>query len=129
MAVCVPPSITTQPISTRIDAGGTPTHSVVASGESLIYQWYQGAAGDTSTPLSGATSSTYTTAVLNATGSYWVQATNPAGDTSSSNPEDDVWDSVPQFTDLIGTGQPVNYLAPLSAQSEYFHLRVWLAPE
>lgn len=43
----------------------------------MAYQWYQGQSGDTSAPIQGATSSSYTTpAPLNGTTSYWVAVSN-----------------------------------------------------
>ena len=48
---CVNVSITTQPLSTSVCIGSGTTLSVVASGTGLSYQWYQGTAPDTSTPL------------------------------------------------------------------------------
>lgn len=82
---CVPASITTQPVSQTINAGTTATLTVAANGTApLSYQWYQGAVGDTSTPVS--TSQTFTTPQLNTTTSYWVRVSNscPNG-TANSN--------------------------------------------
>ncbi len=79
------PSITTQPASQTINSGQTATLSVVAMGSvPLSYQWYQGNSGDASNPISGATSSSFTTPALTTTISYWVQVTNPAGSANSS---------------------------------------------
>ena len=53
-----PPTIMTQPVSQTVTAGQTATFSVVSTGTApLAYQWNQNAA-----PISGATSSSYTTA-------------------------------------------------------------------
>jgi len=69
----VPPTITTQPVSQPITSGQPATLTVAATGTPpLAYQWYQGQSGDTSTPIPGATGSSYTTPVLTATTSYWV---------------------------------------------------------
>jgi len=57
----VPPSITTQPTNQTVTAGQTATFSVVASGATpLSYQWSKNT-GSGYTPISGATSSSYTT--------------------------------------------------------------------
>jgi len=77
------PAITTQPQDTTIFSGQTATLSVVASGSSLSYQWYQGLSGDTSNPISGANSDTFTTPALMADTSYWVQVSNPVGNVDS----------------------------------------------
>jgi Chitobiase/beta-hexosaminidase C-terminal domain/Legume lectin domain/Immunoglobulin domain len=56
-----PPSITTQPTNQTVTAGQTATFSVVASGTApLSYQWKQNT-GSGYAPISGATSSSYTT--------------------------------------------------------------------
>ncbi|WP_158752193.1 hypothetical protein [Acidobacterium sp. S8] len=69
----VPPTITTQPVSQPVTSGQPATLTVAATGTPpLAYQWYQGQSGDTSTPIPGATGSSYTTPVLTATTSYWV---------------------------------------------------------
>jgi hypothetical protein len=79
------PSIVSQPASTTIFSGQTATLTVVASGgQPLSYQWYLGNSGDTSQPIAGATSATYTTPVLTSTKSYWVRVSNSAGSTNSA---------------------------------------------
>jgi uncharacterized repeat protein (TIGR03803 family) len=79
-----PPSITSQPANQTITSGSTTTLSVTASGTGpLSYQWYTGASGTTTSPISGATGSSYTTPALTATTSYWVQVSN--GSTVDSN--------------------------------------------
>ncbi len=74
----LPPTIVTQPANQTIGSLQSATLSVTATGTPpLTYQWYQGQSGDTSTPISGATGSSYTTpAALNATTSYWVAVSN-----------------------------------------------------
>jgi len=79
----IPPVIATQPASQTISSGQTATLNVVASGPSLVYQWYQGTTGNTSTPA-GTNSNSFTTPALTATASYWVRVTNPFG-TADSN--------------------------------------------
>ncbi|MGO8796356.1 MAG: SBBP repeat-containing protein [Candidatus Sulfotelmatobacter sp.] len=79
------PTITTQPASQTIESGQTATLMVVATGTApLSYQWYQGASGTTTTPISGATSSSYTTPSLTASESYWVQVSNSVGSANST---------------------------------------------
>lgn len=78
------PVITAQPASVTIANGQTATLSVTATGSTpLIYQWYQGAVGVTSTPV-GSNSASFTTPVLNETTSYWVKVENWMGTISSS---------------------------------------------
>lgn len=79
------PSITTQPASQTIATGSSVTLSVVASSPtSPSYQWYRGTAGDTTNPISGATSSSFTTPVLTTATSYWVRVTNTDGSLNSN---------------------------------------------
>jgi len=79
------PSITTQPVGPEISKGGNATLTVVASGSgTLSYQWYQGPTGTTTTSISGATASSYTTPNLTATSSYWVQISDSNGKTNSN---------------------------------------------
>lgn len=77
---CVLPSITTQPGDQTINSGQTATLTVAASGTPpLRYQWYRGLRGDISNPVSGATSSSFTTPSLTTTTSYWVYVENACG--------------------------------------------------
>jgi hypothetical protein len=77
---CTPPSITTQPLSRT--GGGT--LSVTASGTAtLSYQWYLGVPGDTSQPISGATSASLPVSPARTT-SYWVRVTNSCGTVDSA---------------------------------------------
>ncbi len=84
--VPIAPSITTQPQSQTINLGQAATLSVVAAGSApLSYQWYTGLSGDTSNPIGGATSSSYTTPALNEGNySYWVQISNSVGSVDSA---------------------------------------------
>ena len=75
------PKITAQPVSANVNQGTAFTNTVVASGGTLAYQWYQGAA-----PLSGQTAASL---VLNPVvqanaGSYFVVITNNVGAVTSS---------------------------------------------
>ncbi|OLR92038.1 hypothetical protein BJP25_24500 [Actinokineospora bangkokensis] len=80
----VAPEITGQPQDVTIASGGTATLSVTATGTApLTYQWYQGTAGDTATPVAGADSASFTSPALTASTSYWVRVTNSAGSADS----------------------------------------------
>lgn len=74
-------TITQQPQSATILKNTTTTLSVTASGTgTLTYQWYRGASGDTANPITGATSSTYTTPKLaRGTYTYRVRVTASCG--------------------------------------------------
>ena len=85
VTVADPPTITVQPANQTITSGGTATMTVAATGTApLSFQWYVGSSGTTTSPISGATASSYTTPVLTTTTTYWVRVTN-AGGTANSN--------------------------------------------
>jgi hypothetical protein len=76
---CTAPLVTSISANPQTAAPGTQiTLSVVATGSSLTYQWFRGASGDTSNPISGATSSTITDTPT-ATTSYWVKVSSGCG--------------------------------------------------
>ena len=79
-------SIFTQPQSKTIPKNTTTTLSVVAAGTGpFTYQWYRGSSPNTSQPVSGATSSSYTTPKLNrGTYTYWVRVTGACGVVNSN---------------------------------------------
>ncbi|WP_424188191.1 ExeM/NucH family extracellular endonuclease [Actinokineospora sp. G85] len=77
------PRITAHPEDVAVGSGGSATLSVTATGTGpLTHQWFEGAAGDTSTPV-GTDSATFTTPALDATRSYWVRVSGPGGATDS----------------------------------------------
>jgi uncharacterized protein (TIGR03437 family) len=82
---CTPPSITSHPVSQPISSGQTVTLSVAATGTApLTYQWYRGQSGDTSSPIAGATSGSYTTPALTSSARFWVRVSNTCGDVNSN---------------------------------------------
>lgn len=77
------PAIVTEPADDTVAPGETATLSVVASGTTpLAYQWYQGTAGTTTTPV-GTDAPSFTTPALTATTQYWVRVTNALGGADS----------------------------------------------
>ncbi len=79
------PAITQQPANVTIKKNQTATLSVIAtSPRPMTWQWYRGTSGNTTNPISGATSSSYTTPRLTTTTSYWVRVTNSCGSTNSA---------------------------------------------
>jgi YD repeat-containing protein len=83
VAVRMTTSITQQPAGASIAPGESATLQVGAAGDLLAYQWYRGASGDTSNPVSFATSNSYV-AQPAVTTSYWVRVTGSCGSASSS---------------------------------------------
>ena len=71
------PSITTQPASETVPARTDTTLSVTAAGSGpFTYQWYQGASGNTSSPIAGATSATLATGPIIQTTQFWVRVSD-----------------------------------------------------
>ena len=81
VVTCPNPSIAAQPTARTITAGQPTTFSVTAT-NATSYQWYQGAAGVTTTPVG--TNSSSLTVTPAATASYWVRITNSCGSTNSA---------------------------------------------
>ena len=80
---CTAPGISAQPQSVVAPPGRTVTLTVQAAGtQPLSYQWYQGAAGDTSASV-GAGSDTFSTVPLAGASSFWVRVSNACGDADS----------------------------------------------
>ena len=85
-----PTQITTQPANATISRNVSHQLSVTATGTApLQYQWYLGNSGDTSQPVAGATSSTYTAGPFTKKGTYryWVRVTSATctGSVANSN--------------------------------------------
>ncbi len=80
---CAAPAITTQPPSGSIRAGSSVNLTAAATGTSLAFQWFIGNAGDTSSPIAGATASSLTV-TPGATTSFWVRVSNSCDDVASS---------------------------------------------
>jgi len=103
---CAAPAITTQP-SPRIVARGSSTSvSVTATGTTLTYQWYQGNAGVTTSPIANATSASLTVTPTYTT-NYWVRVGGYCGSIDSSTVQVSV-------TPII-TAQPVDVLVTKGA--------------
>lgn len=81
---CVSPGISVEPASTTIQSGQTATLTVSATGSAPAYQWYIGESGNTGSPISGATASSYTTSPLTSTTAYWVRISNSCGSVNSA---------------------------------------------
>jgi len=81
--ICIPPSIEAQPRVATLDQGGFAALSVRASGTSLSYQWYEGMAFDTSSPVPGGTADTLLVSPAS-TANYWVRVANGCGLDDSS---------------------------------------------
>jgi Regulator of chromosome condensation (RCC1) repeat/Immunoglobulin domain/Immunoglobulin I-set domain/Ig-like domain CHU_C associated len=86
LAVDSAPVISVPPASITIIEGQVAQLTVAATGSgSLKYQWYQGQSGSTISPVSGATSATFTTNPLSATTAFWVRITDGSGTFTDSS--------------------------------------------
>jgi poly(beta-D-mannuronate) lyase len=78
------PIIAVEPEDQLVPSGSSITLSVEATGPApLTYQWFTGMSGDTASPVEGATASSFTTPILEATTSYWVRVSNANGSDDS----------------------------------------------
>jgi autotransporter-associated beta strand protein len=83
----IDPAITTQPASRTNAIGETATFTVIAAGNGLTYQWYQGVSAlSTGGNIYGATSSSLVVSNLvgNSAGNYSVVVTDASGSVTSS---------------------------------------------
>jgi subtilisin family serine protease len=78
------PAILVQPQTQLVPEGQSTTLAVNAYGASLTYQWFRGAAGDTSTPVAGATSAALVTGPVSGLSQYWVRVTGTGGTVDSA---------------------------------------------
>jgi hypothetical protein len=79
-SACEAPVVTTA-TAARSESGSTLT--VIATGTTLAYEWFEGALGDTSKPLPGGTTAGVGVTPT-ATTSYWVRVTNACGSAEAS---------------------------------------------
>ncbi|HWW61498.1 MAG TPA: hypothetical protein VN181_09035, partial [Thermoanaerobaculia bacterium] len=81
VTVCQPPAMTQYPSSQTLTSTTTVTLSVTATGDGLSYQWYQGTAGVTTTPVG--TNNRLFAVQPGTTKSYWVRVTGTCGTVDS----------------------------------------------
>ena len=118
-AAATAPSITTQPVNQAVTAGQTATFSVLATGTApMSYQWKRNG-----TNITGATSSSYTTAATTTSDSgstFSVLVSNSAGSATSNNATLTVNSSQPTSGDgklVLSTDRLVFYSDGSSAPS------------
>lgn len=83
VSTCQPAAIVAQPASQSVPAGSSAVLTVIATGTSLAYHWYQGAVLDFTHPVGGS-SPTLVTAPVNAATQYWVRVSTPCGSAVNS---------------------------------------------
>ncbi len=123
VTIIAAPVVTSQPVSTSILNGGTASLSFGVSGSGTTLQWYQGNSGDTANPVSGETSSYFTTPPLTSTTSYWARATNAGGNTDSNTATVTVNSTTPNGAGPFKIGESVRIdLDPLANAGEALKL-------
>jgi len=80
---CATPTIVSQPQNQSVTAGSSAVVSVVATGASLNYQWYQGPYLDFTHPIGGNAPSVFASSITGAT-QFWVRIGGPCGSVDSS---------------------------------------------
>jgi hypothetical protein len=83
--ICDPPILLAinNPKSTTVKRGQTAQLTVKPEAGAVRYQWYQGHAGFTGSPIPNATGATLTTGPINAPQEFWVRVTNACGSVDS----------------------------------------------
>jgi Subtilase family/Ig-like domain CHU_C associated/FG-GAP repeat len=131
------PIITMQPASQTIAINTAATMTVTAVGTApFTYQWYIGASGTTTSPIGGATGSSYTTPALTSTASYWVLVTNSQGTDDSHTATITIFVPPPTITtqpvsQTVTAGQNPQFtvaasgMAPLTYQWQVLANGVW----
>jgi YD repeat-containing protein len=84
LTVCTAATVTTPTKTTNHTIGSTGTLTVTAGGTSPTFQWYKGQSGDTSQPISGATSASYSF-TLQTSQYFWVRATSACNNASADS--------------------------------------------
>jgi Ig-like domain CHU_C associated len=75
---CSAPSLVTPPSNASVTTGATAKLSLVATGTTLTYQWYQGPLFDFTKPLGGSAPTLITPAITAVT-QFWVRITGSCG--------------------------------------------------
>lgn len=103
-------AIFSQPQSRTIVFGSSVTLQVYATGPvPQTFQWFRGQSGDTSNPISGATSTSLTTSPLTADTGFWVRVTSPDSSVDSAT-----------ATVFVISG-PITFSSSLFGCDEVFH--------
>ncbi len=98
-----PPVLLAQPTPTTVVRGASASLRVVANGEGLTYQWYQGAAGDMTQALANGTASLFVSPAVTADLTLWVRVSNPAGHVDSASVQVRVVEQAPTSPTTPGT--------------------------
>jgi hypothetical protein len=119
--------IVEQPSNQTVAYNTAATLSVVAAGNQPSYQWYKGATGDTSSPISGATSASFTTPALISNTNYWVRIVSDLGVANSNTARVAV-----SFTDNVLSARSTviraAHITELRARIDALRVRYGLSP-
>src|SRR5262249_46931416 len=78
VATCTAPAIVSQPKNQAVSDGSTATLTIVTTGTSLAYEWYQGQRGDFTNPVGGSSPSMITPPITTTT-QFWVRVRSACG--------------------------------------------------
>ena len=105
-----PLGILSNPLDATITPGQTATLRVATQGRPpKNHQWFQGATGDTSNPIAGATNASFTTPALFADTSYWVRVSDAVNTVDSGT------------ATVFVTNGPIGYSSALTACDDRFN--------
>jgi hypothetical protein len=82
VSTCRAAAIVAQPANQTVPTGASAMLNIVASGTSLVYQWYQGPVFDFTKPMGGS-SPAFITPAITAPTQFWVRVTAPCGSANS----------------------------------------------
>jgi hypothetical protein len=80
---CSPPAIVSQPQNQSVASGSNVVVSIIATGASLTFQWYQGPYLDFTHPIGGNAPSVFVPSITTPT-QFWVRIGGPCGSVDSS---------------------------------------------
>lgn len=109
VTIRIPPAISLQPTNALAIEGGRFTLTAEASGVPLPeFQWYEGASGDLTHPVTGATGKKLTGTLAQAPKQFWMRATNSGGSANSAAAWAVPLNAVPP-PDMSGASQDIVY--------------------
>lgn len=104
-----PALITTQPTGRSILSGTDAELEVITTGSGLSYQWFQGDSSETSAPVAGANSPSFTTPALTSTSKFWVRVGDDVGYESSAAATVTVFPPNAAVATALDSGPAISY--------------------
>jgi YD repeat-containing protein len=120
VTVCQPPAVNTVADAPPVFANQAASLGASATGTGLTYQWYVGASGVTTTPVSGATSSTLTRN-LSVTEKYWVRVTGTCGTANSNSAWISIYPTITSHPVSVSMNSGSTVTLSVQATGSYLH--------